>query len=129
MRNPFRYFDSSPEVILLTVMLYVRYPLSLRQVEDILRPARRAANVTDSLLCAVRFGSAFPPHLRSLRGYDEPKTLSGSVQQFCPTSADAVRIGDDQPGPVIAFHRALQKGKRSLAIPAFRGKDFESFAS
>ena len=36
MRNPFRYFNSSPEVIRLTVMMYVRYPFSLRQVEDLL---------------------------------------------------------------------------------------------
>ena len=36
MRNPFHYFNSSPEVIRLVVMMYVRYPLSLRQVEDIL---------------------------------------------------------------------------------------------
>ena len=36
MRNPFRYFNSSPEVIRLVVMMYVRYPLSLRQVEDLL---------------------------------------------------------------------------------------------
>ena len=36
MKNPFRYFNSSPEVIRVTVMLYIRYPLSLRQVEDIL---------------------------------------------------------------------------------------------
>ncbi len=36
MHNPFRYFNSSPEVIRSAVMLYVRYPLSLRQVEDIL---------------------------------------------------------------------------------------------
>ena len=36
MQNPFRYFNSSPEVIRLAVMMYVRYPLSLRQVEDIL---------------------------------------------------------------------------------------------
>ncbi len=36
MQNPFRYFNSSPEVIRLTVMMYLRYPLSLRQVEDIL---------------------------------------------------------------------------------------------
>jgi hypothetical protein len=28
MRNPFRRFNSSPEVICLTVMMYVRYPLS-----------------------------------------------------------------------------------------------------
>ena len=31
MRNPFRYFNSSPEVIRLTVMMYIRYPLSLRR--------------------------------------------------------------------------------------------------
>ena len=36
MRNPFRYFNSSPEIIFLTVMIYVRYPLSLREVEDLL---------------------------------------------------------------------------------------------
>ena len=36
MQNPFRYFNSSPEVIRSAVMLYVRYPLSLRQVEDLL---------------------------------------------------------------------------------------------
>ena len=34
--TPFRYFNSSPEVIRLAVMLYVRYPLSLRNVEDLL---------------------------------------------------------------------------------------------
>ncbi|MDA1357948.1 MAG: IS6 family transposase, partial [Proteobacteria bacterium] len=27
MKNPFRYFNSSPEVIRLAVMMYVRYPL------------------------------------------------------------------------------------------------------
>ncbi len=36
MRNPFHYFNSSPEVIRLVVMTYIRYPLSLRQVEDLL---------------------------------------------------------------------------------------------
>ena len=36
MPNPFRPFNSSPEIIRLTVMMYIRYPLSLRQVEDIL---------------------------------------------------------------------------------------------
>ena len=34
--NRFRYFNSSPEVIRLVVMMYVRYPLSLRNVEDLL---------------------------------------------------------------------------------------------
>ena len=36
MKNPFRYFNSSPEIIRLTVMLYIRYPLALRQVKDLL---------------------------------------------------------------------------------------------
>ena len=36
MQNPFRYFNSSPEIIRLTVMMYIRYPLSLRQVQDLL---------------------------------------------------------------------------------------------
>ena len=34
--SPFRYFNSSPEVIGLVVMMYVRFPLSLRNVEDLL---------------------------------------------------------------------------------------------
>jgi putative transposase len=34
--NPFRYFNSSPEVIRLVVMLYARFPLSLRNAEDLL---------------------------------------------------------------------------------------------
>jgi putative transposase len=35
-KRPFRYFKTSPEIIRLAVMYYVRFPLSLRQVEDIL---------------------------------------------------------------------------------------------
>jgi len=35
-RNPFRYFNTSPEIIRLAVMMYVRFPLSLRNVEDLL---------------------------------------------------------------------------------------------
>jgi transposase-like protein len=35
-RNPLRYFKTSPEIIRLAVMLYIRFPLSLRNVEDML---------------------------------------------------------------------------------------------
>jgi transposase-like protein len=34
--SPFIRFNSSPEVIRLVVMMYVRFPLSLRNVEDLL---------------------------------------------------------------------------------------------
>ena len=34
--NPFRCFQASPEIIRLAVMMYVWFPLSLRNVEDLL---------------------------------------------------------------------------------------------
>jgi len=34
--SPVRYFKTSPEIIPLAVILYVRFPLSLRNVEDLL---------------------------------------------------------------------------------------------
>ena len=35
-RSPFRYFKTSPDIIRLAVTMYVRYPLSLRNAEDLL---------------------------------------------------------------------------------------------
>jgi len=35
-QNAFKYFKTSPKIIRLAVMYYIRYPLSFRQVEDIL---------------------------------------------------------------------------------------------
>jgi len=48
--QPFRYFNSSPEVIRLVVMMCVRYPLSLRNVEDLL--AERGIDISHE---TVRF--------------------------------------------------------------------------
>jgi len=50
MRNPFKYFKTSPEVIRLAVMMYVRFPLSLRNVEDLLH--ERGIDITHE---TVRF--------------------------------------------------------------------------
>ena len=41
--NPFRYFKTSPEIIHLGVFLYVRFPLSLRNVGDLLHERGKAA--------------------------------------------------------------------------------------
>lgn len=35
-RNPSEYFYSCPEIIRLAVMMHVRFPLSLRNIEDLL---------------------------------------------------------------------------------------------
>ncbi len=37
MSDPNRYFETLPEIIQLAVIMFVRYPNSLRQVEDLQR--------------------------------------------------------------------------------------------
>ena len=44
------YFNSSPEVIHLVVMMYARYPLSLHNVEDLL--AERGINISHETIMA-----------------------------------------------------------------------------
>ena len=58
-KNPFKYFKTSPKIIRLAVMFYVRYPLSYRQVEDILHErgidmGLLRPTVTDQKLLAPR---------------------------------------------------------------------------
>ena len=50
MSNPFRYFKTSPEIIRLAVMMYVRYLLSLHQGEDL--PFERGIDISQE---TVRF--------------------------------------------------------------------------
>ncbi len=67
MGNPFRYFNSSPEVIRLVVMMYIRYPLSLRQVEDIL--FERGIDICHETIRFwwSRFGPMFAGEIRKRR--------------------------------------------------------------
>src|SRR5215469_523277 len=67
MRNPFRYFNSSPEIIRLTVLMYVKYPLSLRNVEDLL--AERGIDVSHETVRFWwnRFGPMFAAEIRKRR--------------------------------------------------------------
>ncbi|MFC4272733.1 IS6 family transposase [Sneathiella chungangensis] len=67
MKNTFRYFKTSPEIIRLAVMMYVRYPLSLRQVEDLLH--ERGIDVSYETVRAWwnRFGPVFAAEIRKTR--------------------------------------------------------------
>lgn len=67
MRNPFRYFNSSPEIIRLAVMMYVRYPLSLRQVEDLLFERGIDISYENVRFWQIRFGPMFAAELRKRR--------------------------------------------------------------
>jgi len=67
MSNPFRYFKTSPAVFRLAVMMYVRFPLSLRQVEDLLH--ERGIDVSHETVRAWwnRFGPIFAAEIRKHR--------------------------------------------------------------
>jgi len=65
--SPFRYFKTSPEIIRLAVMLYVRFPLSLRNVEDLLH--ERGIDVSHETIRFWwnRFGPMFASEIRRKR--------------------------------------------------------------
>ena len=65
--DPFRWFDSSPEVIRLVVSMYARYPLSLRNVEDLV--FERGIDICHESvrLWWNRFGPMFASEIRRKR--------------------------------------------------------------
>ncbi len=67
MKNTFRYFNSSAEVIRQTVLMYIRYPLSLRQVEDLLY--ERGLDISHETVRYWwnRFGPMFAAEIRKKR--------------------------------------------------------------
>jgi len=65
--NPFKRFHSSPEIIRLAVMLYIRFPLSLRNVEDLLH--ERGIDVSHETVRFWwhRFGPMFAAEIKKKR--------------------------------------------------------------
>ena len=66
-RDPFKYFKTSPEIIRLAVMMYVRFPLSLRNVEDLLH--ERGIDVSHETIRFWwhRFGPMFAAEIKRKR--------------------------------------------------------------
>ncbi len=66
-RSPFRYFRTSPEIIRLAVMMYVRFPLSLRNVEDLLHERGIEVSHETVRFWWQRFGPIFAAEIRRKR--------------------------------------------------------------
>ncbi len=71
----FKYFKTSPEIIRLAVMLYIRFPLSLRNVEDLLHERGIEVSHETVRYWWSRFGPMFASEIRGKR-----------VQQLCAFS-------------------------------------------
>lgn len=66
-RSPFKYFKTSPEVIRLAVMMYVRFPLSLRNMEDLLHERGIEVSHETVRFWWKRFGPMFAAEIRKRR--------------------------------------------------------------
>ena len=114
MRNSFRYFNIIPEVIRLAVMLYIRYPLSLRQVEDIL--FERGIGVCHETVRYVwdRFGPLFAAEIR------EHRIHHGSYSNWrCPLDEEFIRVN----GEIHYLRRVVGHEGKVLEVFAPKRRD------
>jgi putative transposase len=66
-KKPFQFLETSPEIIRLAIMMYVRFPLSLRQDENLLRES--VVDIYHETVCAWwnRFSPVFATEIRKRR--------------------------------------------------------------
>ena len=125
--SPFRYFNSSPEVIRLVVMMYVRFPLSLRNVEDLL--AEHGIDICHETVRHWwnRFGPLFAADVRrqrvsSMRGFRQWKwhldevyvkiNGEGSVRPNAPLVRTEGRAGPDASSSQACTARSATSTRR-----------------
>ena len=96
--NPFKYFKTSPEIIRLAVMYYVRYPLSYRQVDDILH--ERGIDICHEMIryWVERFGLKVAGEIRRRNG-------------------SHVRLGFDLPDDVELVREELFEDADKFTMP------------
>ncbi|MGH1482235.1 MAG: DDE-type integrase/transposase/recombinase, partial [Geminicoccales bacterium] len=68
-RSPFRYFNTSPEIIQLAAMMYIRFALSLRNIEDLLLERSIDVSHESIRLWVDRFGNVFARMIRKRRSH------------------------------------------------------------
>ena len=97
MQNPFRYFNSSTEVIRLTVMTYIRYPLSLRQVEDLL--FERGIDICHEMVRIWwnRFDPMFAAEIRKRRVQTHSYSAGAGTWTRCLCASTARHIISGEP--------------------------------
>ena len=113
--SPFRCFNSSPEVIRLAVLMYVRFPLSLRNVEDLLFERGIDVSYETVRFWWNRFGPLFaadiPPPAGERHARFPPLALDELFVRYCQTNVVPSASG----GVVRPMRQAMMTG---LSVPA-----------
>jgi putative transposase len=115
--SPFRYFNSSPKVIRL-VMMYVRFPLSLRNVEDLL--AKRGIDICHETVRHWwnRFGPMFAGDIRRqrvirMRGFRQWKWHLDEVYVKINGEVHYLWRAVDQEGEIIESYVTKSRDKEA----------------
>ena len=113
-RSTFRYFKTSPEIIRLAVMMYIRFPLSLRNVEDLLHERGIDICYETVRFWAHRFGPMFAAEIRKrrMRG-DEIEPLAVAPRR--DVREDQRRYGTTSGGPLITKARSWRASSQRPA--------------
>ncbi len=82
-KDPFKYFKTSPDIIRLAVMLYVRFPRSLRKVEDLLHERGVDVNHETVRYWWHRFGPMFAAEIRKRRIEGIKTAAGGGIWTKC----------------------------------------------
>lgn len=104
--RPFRYFNSSPEIIRLVVMMYIRFPLSLRNVEDLL--FKRGIDICHETvrLWWNMFGPLFAANIRRQR-VSRMKGFRSRMATFGWKTSGPLLGGQIEKQPLSRFARLI----------------------
>jgi len=110
-QNIFKYFKTSPEIIRLAVMYYVRYPLGFRQVEDILH--ERGIDICHETVRyrVGRFGSEFG------RKSDSHRLLKSNAPNVrFPTVETYTAKNYEGPLSAHSYQKSVYRVRRELTL-------------
>jgi putative transposase len=116
--SPFRYFNSSPEVVRLAVLMYVRFPLSLRNVEDLL--FERGIDICHETVRHWwnRFGPIFAADVRRqrvsrMKGFRQWKWHLDVVYVKIKGEMNYLWRSVDQEGEIVESHVTKTRDKKA----------------
>lgn len=116
MKNSFRYFNSSPEVIRLTVMMYIRYPLSLRQAAIGYALSAGMNELDARKVIAARFADLFG---RTATEYLQERQAQ-KLREAAPEKRDRLFPAElcwDRDKPAFRIRSEMSATRQSLNCP------------
>lgn len=90
--SPFRYFKTSPEIIRLAVMLYVWFPLSLRNVKDLLHERGIDVSYETVHFWWNRFGPIYASDIKPEAMQGVTSSLLGDCYAFTCQAAEYIEF-------------------------------------